>query len=629
MGVLTRGGVSRRRLIQGALAAGSVAVLERSGLAGEVAVGGGRSLAEFGYEQVEVRGERQVSQRENVSGVLMGLDEDSLLKPFREMAGQPGPGANLGTSLGGWYAWNPTYDFHHDDTGFAPASQFGQWMSAIARMQASSRFGGGAGRPEMRERVVRLNGLMAETISPEYFAKTRFAAYTLDKLVCGAMDAHRLLGDTAAFEQLDRVTAAAAPSLPGHALEREVQWRPGADISWMWDENYTMPENLYLISTMGAGGRYRQMAEAYMADEQIFEPLSRGVNVLSDKHAYSYVNALCSAMQAYFTGGSAMHFAAAKNGFQMVEQQSFATGGWGPDELLRKPGYDQIAKSLVVSHNSFETPCGSYAHMKLTRYLLRATRDGRYGDSMERVLHNTVLGSMPLQADGRSFYYADYNVVAKRVYSLHRWPCCSGTLPQVVADYGINGYLRERGAVWVNLYQPSEVRWTEGASALRMEQTTEYPENGKIRLRMTASRPVRFALRLRVPGWAGAGATLRVNGRLAEVAAVKGFTTVERVWRTGDVVELELPMSLRLEPLPADGGQAHPQTVALLWGPLVLFALRETGETGPLGLRSEALLGAERTGPREWRVTSSTADRRMVPFTEVGERMYSTYVTLV
>lgn len=377
MGVLTRGGVSRRRLIQGALAAGSVAVLERSGLAGEVAVGGGRSLAEFGYEQVEVRGERQVSQRENVSGVLMGLDEDSLLKPFREMAGQPGPGANLGTSLGGWYAWNPTYDFHHDDTGFAPASQFGQWMSAIARMQASSRFGGGAGRPEMRERVVRLNGLMAETISPEYFAKTRFAAYTLDKLVCGAMDAHRLLGDTAAFEQLDRVTAAAAPSLPGHALEREVQWRPGADISWMWDENYTMPENLYLISTMGAGGRYRQMAEAYMADEQIFEPLSRGVNVLSDKHAYSYVNALCSAMQAYFTGGSAMHFAAAKNGFQMVEQQSFATGGWGPDELLRKPGYDQIAKSLVVSHNSFETPCGSYAHMKLTRYLLRATRDGR------------------------------------------------------------------------------------------------------------------------------------------------------------------------------------------------------------------------------------------------------------
>ncbi len=98
-----------------------------------------RILTEFAWSRESLRfrppaGERQVAQRDNVSGVLMGLGEDSLLRPFREMAGQPGPAASLGTSLGGWYAWNPTYDFHHDDTGFAPASQFGQWMSAIARM---------------------------------------------------------------------------------------------------------------------------------------------------------------------------------------------------------------------------------------------------------------------------------------------------------------------------------------------------------------------------------------------------------------------------------------------------------------------------------------------------------------
>ena len=550
----------------------------------------------------------------------MGLDVDSLMMPFRAMAGSPAPGV----SLGGWYAWNPDYDFHHDSVGLAPGATFGQWVSGLARLYAGSRFGGVAGRPEMREKALQLNGLLGEAISPDYFAKTRFPGYSYDKLVCGLMDGHRLAGDKSAFGTLDKVTAAAETVLPGHAVEREVQWKPGADISWMWDETYTLPENLYLAAGMGAGLRYRKMAEAYLEDATYFEPLSRGVNVLADRHAYSYVNALCSAMQAYLCGGSAMHLKAARNGFQMLEAQSFATGGWGPEELLRKPGYDDLAKVLVTGHNGFETPCGAYAHMKLTRYLLRVTRDGHYGDSMERVMLNTVLGALPLQADGRSFYYSDYNVVGKRAYSGNRWPCCSGTLPQVVADYGINTYLREPGAVWVNLYQASELRWREGASDVRLEQVGSFPEEERVRLRVTASRAVGFALRLRVPAWAGDGARLSVNGQTVAMKIDQGSASVERVWRTGDAVELSLPMALRLEGLPTNGGPPHADTVALMWGPLVLFAVRETGEVGALKMDRAALLKAERTGPLAWRV----GERAFVPFTELGEREYSTYVAL-
>ena len=54
-----------------------------------------------------------------------------------------------------------------------------------------------------------------------------------------------------------------------------------------------------------------------------------------------------------------------------------------------------LGPSLTDMHKSFETPCGAYAHFKLTRYLLRITRDARYGDGMERVLYNTVLGAKP------------------------------------------------------------------------------------------------------------------------------------------------------------------------------------------------------------------------------------------
>ncbi len=583
---------------------------------------GPRPLAEFGYDQVTVSGRLQMAQRENVTAVLMGLDEDSLMKPFREMAGRPGPG----TSLGGWYEYKADYNFHHDDAGLAPGATFGQWMSGLARLYAQTRFGDAPGDDAMRARVARWHDLLRKNISSAYFAQSRFAGYDLDKLVCGLMDAHRLASDGAAFTTLGQVTDAALPSLPGHAVDREVQWKLGADLSWMWDETYTLPENLYLVSALGAGDRYRKLAEAYLDDKTYFEPLSRGLNVLADKHAYSYVNALCSAMQAYLVGGSAMHLRAATQGFAMLEQQSFATGGWGPDEVLRKPGYDELAKSLVSTHNSFETACGSYAHMKLTRYLLRATRDGRYGDSMERVMQNTVLGALPLRANGESFYYADYNVIGKRVYSVHRWPCCSGTLPQVVADYGINTYLRETGAVWVNLYQPSTLRWQEGASTLTLEQMGDYPETGEVTLRVTASRPAHFALRLRIPAWAGSDSSLLVNGRPLAIAAQDGFTSVQRTWRTGDIVKLNLAMSLRLEALPANGGPAHPEAVALMWGPLVLFAVREPGETGALELTSEALLHAERTGPREWMVGGT---RRMVPFTDVGERSYTTYLKLV
>ena len=582
-----------------------------------------RPLEEVGYDQVAVHGDVQTALRENVTGILMGFDEASLLKPFLEMAGKPAPGVELG----GWYAWRPNYDRHHDDAGFAPGHSFGQWVSAMARLSTASHVGN-SGEASLGERADRLNSALGACISPAFFASTRFPAYTLDKLVCGLFDGHRLLGDKTAYDTLDRVIDAAKPSLPGHAIDREEQWKIGADISYMWDESFTLPENLLLARKDGANPNCSQLGIDYLLDKTYFEPLSRGVNVLSDKHAYSYVNALCSAMQAWFALGSQMHLEAAKNGFDLLQQQSFATGGWGPEELLRKPGIGDLTKSVVASHNGFETPCGGYAHMKLTRYLLRATRDGMYGDSMEAVLHNAVLGSLPLQASGLSFYNSDYNVMAKRSYSVHQWPCCSGTLPQVVADLGINTYLREPGAVWVNLYQPSVLRWTEHGHAVVLEQTGSYPLESTVKLRITTTGPSDFALKLRIPAWVRHQATLTINGVRSPIAVTGGFTTISRRWRSGDRVELNLPMPLRLEPFPAVDGPLKQPVAALMRGPLVLFAVRTAGETGVLRVPEDALLKAQQSGPATWTVNTPTGTRDFVPFTAIGDRNYTTYVTL-
>src|SRR6185437_10644369 len=167
----------------------------------------------------------------------------------------------------------------------------------------------------------------------------------------------------------------------------------------------------------GAGDQYRELAIQYLDDTNWFDPLARGENVLAGKHAYSYVNSLSSAMQAYLTLGSKKHLSAARHAFAMLTTQSFATGGWGPDEMLRSPDSDDLIASLTKTHNNFETPCGSYVHFKLPRYLLRVTGDSRYGDSMERVMYNTVLGVKPMHTDGSAFYYSDYNFTGRKVYS--------------------------------------------------------------------------------------------------------------------------------------------------------------------------------------------------------------------
>jgi len=564
-------------------------------------------LEQFDYGDVALASDLHERQLEQTHSVLMGLSDDSLLKPFRQMSSLPAPGDDLG----GWYQYNPDYKWG-DSAGFAPSCTFGQWVSALARMYAITR------DQTTRDKVLRLNRLYAQTISGDYYDKNRFPTYCYDKLVCGLIDSHRYAGDPDAFSILERTTNAALPHFPKHAVEYGKQWRPDKDQTWTWDESYTISENLFLAYQRGAGARYRELAQRYLYDEY-YDPLAEGRNVLAGRHAYSHVNSLSSAMQAYLTLGSEKHLRAAKNAFEMLSQQSFVTGGWGPDEMLRAPDSPDLYASLTNTHSSFETPCGSYAHFKLTRYLLRVTRDARYGDSMERVMYNTVLGAKPLQADGRTFYYSDYNFEGHKFYRDNQhWACCSGTLPQVAADYRINVYFRDSRGVYVNLYIPSSLRWTQDGAEVVLTQNSAYPFENVVQFDVKTSRVRDFSLSFRIPVWAS-GASISVNGRRVQTPAMPGsFAAIRRQWTTGDRVELDLPMTMRLEPVDPQ----HPQTVALVFGPLVLFAMTDAQ---PMLTRAQSL-GAKRINERSWQVGAEGASIKMLPFIDIGEEQYSTYL---
>lgn len=578
-------------------------------------------LDEFTYGDVTLAPGLPRSQFEHTQGVMRRMNVDSLLKPYRLRAGLPAPGPEMG----GWYDLVPgpvrarnkdPYGGH----GFAPGHAFGQWISALARGYAAS------GDPASKAKVEAILAAYRPAISGRFYANFPYPAYNYDKIVCGLIDAHSWCGLGSAFDLLDRTTDVAVPHLPPRALDRgdpQKRWRQSIGEStsgwYLMDESYTLGENLFLAWRRKAGQRYLPLAKRFLLDDTYFAPLAAGRNVLPDHHAYSYANALNSAAQAYIATGSRMHLDAARKGFAMIAAQSFASGGWGPEEYFRKPDSDDLYTTLSSTHRGFETPCGSYAHFKLTRYLLRITRDGRYGDSMEQVFLNTVLGAKKLEDDGHAFYYSDYNFKGERTYFPDRWPCCSGTLPQVAADYHVLIYFRDPHGVYVNLYTPSVGRWTSAdGTRLALVQSGGYPDDGHVRLELKASRSTRFRLRVRIPGWSGSDgelARLRVNGKRVPVEIRSGFAEIDRPWKDGDHVELDLPLPLRLVPINA----RHPDVVALMRGPQVLFAL----EHDPKLSRGQ-LLGVRRTSDGAWKAGNT----RFAPFTAIRDAAYSTYVRM-
>lgn len=537
------------------------------------------------HDQVQISGPLR-DQFDRTMQTILLLEDDAMLYPFRSMQSLPAPGA----SLPGWYA----------PDGFAPGHSFGQWMSALARYYAAT------GSGEAQAKLARLVALYADSMRPDglFFANNHFPTYTYDKLLLGLMDAHTLANDRRAWSILPQLTTIAAPFLPAHAISRDEMCKlPHDRVHYCYDESYTLPENQFLAWRLTGDPRYLATGKRLLNDAQFFNPLAAGQNALINQHAYSHMNELSSGAQAYLTLGDAKYLEAVKNAFRLVEEQSYATGGWGPEEAFVDPATDRLYQDMAVdssaegsnegkgTHRGFETPCGAYAHLKLGRYLLQITGDPRYGDSMERVLYNTVAGALPLETDGRAFYYSDYNWRSSKTYFPDRWPCCSGTLPMVAADYGISSYFRDARGVFVNLYLPSTLRFTSSnGTRVSLVQNGDYPFAHNASMRMETSRPAKFALRLRIPAWAQ-GAEVRVNGKMFSGPVGPGtFAAIDREWKSGDRIDLALPLPMRLQEL----SPHHPELVALLRGPICLFAVTDKANTLCAG--REQLLGARVQG---------------------------------
>jgi DUF1680 family protein len=193
-------------------------------------------------------------------------------------------------------------------------------------------------------------------------------------------------------------------------------------------------------------------------------------------------------------------------------------------------------------------------------------------------------------------------------------------LTQIAADYGISSYFRDADGIYVNLYIPSTLRWKQGDAEITLTQKSEYPFESNVQFEMSASKPKNFSVNFRIPSWAD-GASLSVNGKRVGDAIIPGkFASIQRQWKTGDRIELELPTRPRLEPI----NERHPNTVALMSGPLVLFAMTDAAPTST----KIQFLAAKKVGPQKWQAATAAGTLDFLPFTAIADEPYTTYLNV-
>jgi uncharacterized protein len=557
-------------------------------------------LDEFDYAEVRLTGGPLKRQYDRIMASYLALDNDRLLKVYRERAGLPAPGP----AMGGWY----------DADGFVPGHSLGQYISGLARL------GRATGDAACQAKVSELVAGFAATLGQQNRifagpnAEKVWPCYILDKHLAGLIDAYQLSGVTQARELLPRVYQGALQFIPEQGRDRVGKKDPP------YDETYVLPESLFTASAITSDRTMNDRARAYLLDREFFDPLSRGEDVLPGRHAYSHVIALSSAAKAHLVLGDEKYLQAMKNAWDLLTTtQQFATGGWGPNETFITPHRGELYQSLGTTDDHFETPCGSYAAIKLARSLLCATADARCGDGLERVLYNTTLAVKDPDSNGDYPYYSTYGRNAHKVYYQKKWPCCSGTLVEGVADYVKNIYFRSPDGVAVNLYASSELRFARNGKSIKLTQQTEYPHSDTIILRIDCGQPTRFALRLRIPAWLRESPSIQINGKPAPFDVQRGFAILHRTWNSNDNVTLALKQRFRTEPI----DDLHPETVAMMRGPLVYVQLNP-----PPGEARLADLGALRSiaGAGEFSAPAAAGRESVyVPFYSVKDESYTTY----
>jgi len=272
------------------------------------------------------------------------------------------------------------------------------------------------------------------------------------------------------------------------------------------------------------------------------------------------------------TGEQALLSALERQWADLLGHKLYVTGGVGSRHLGEAFGQPyELPNDLA-----YDETCAAIASILWSWRMLLATGQGRFADLIDRTLHNAVLAGVsldgeryfyvnPLASNGRPEYLGRGGCVRKE---WHLVACCPPNVMRLLASLGHYVATRDDAGLQVHQYAPARIATSLAfGQRVRLRMETRYPWEGTVRLTVEESAGP-WTLALRVPAWCGRPAA-RVNGGVVDaVQASDGYARLERSWRAGDVVELDLPMNATLiEPHPAI--ESTRGCVAIERGPLV------------------------------------------------------------
>ncbi|RRR98283.1 beta-L-arabinofuranosidase domain-containing protein [Glycomyces terrestris] len=619
--------LSRRRLFQAAGAAAAAAAVTAPGT-GHAAVAPVRAdigtLAHpFALGRVRLNAGRWLDNQNRTLAYLRDVDVNRLLYNFRanHRLSTGGAAAN-----GGWDA--PTFPFRTHVQG--------HFLTAWA--QAWAVLGDTAARDKANTMVAELakcqNNNAAAGFSAGYlsgFPESDFTAlengtltngnvpyYCIHKTLAGLLDVWRLNENTQARDVL--------LALAGWVDTRTARLSPAQMQTVLGREFGGM--NAVLTDLYQQTGTARWLTAAQRFDHAaVFDPLASGRDALNGLHANTQVPKAIGAAREYKATGTARYRTIADNFWSIVTAaHTYAIGGNSEAEHFRPAN----AIAAYLDTDTCEG-CNTYNMLKLTRELWQLDpEDAGYFDYYERALLNHLIGWQdPGSAHGHITYFTPLNPGGRRgvgpAWGGGTWStdynsfwCCQGTGIETFTKLMDSVYFHNGTTLWVNLYTPSTLTWSE--RGITVTQTTTYPVGDTTTLTVTGTAAGSWTMRLRIPAWT-TGATVSVNGAAQNVTAAPGtYATLTRTWAAGDTVTLRLPMSLDLEP-----ANDNANVAAAVFGPTVL-----SGNYGSTALSALPVLDPDSirrtsTSSLAFTATANGAAVNLGPFWDAHGHNYTVY----
>jgi len=639
---MTRSRVSRRKFLQTttALATGTALLPVHGWAAAAFGAQDGatdvpRSNNRIGYEKVPWKAQpfpmtqvrlgpgplREMQERDRV--YLYMLPNDRLLHSFRLTAGKP----STAQPLGGWEA--PDGELRGHFAG-------GHYLSACALMYAAT--GDEALRVKAEALVAALADCQQEngylSAYPETFydrlkkhQEVWAPFYTYHKILAGHIDMYVYCGSQTALYtakgMADWAIAWIAP-LSDEELAKVQMTEHGG-----------MNEALFNLYALTGEKKYLDGGLRF-EHKRFFDPLAARANKLAGLHSNTNIPKVIGAARGYELTGDERYKTIAEFFWQtVVDHHTYAAGGTSNnDEGWSEP--DTLGSHLAPAGQEC---CCSYNMLKLSRHLFGWNPEARRMDYYEHLLWNVRAGTQ--SPDGMLMYYVPtiaggWKTFGKQTDSF--W-CCYGTGVEEYAKLVDTIYFHDASSVWVNQFVASEVSWPE--KRVRLVQKTSFPYEETTAITVHAEAPVEFALRIRAPHWAQ-GIAVTVNGHAEHAAAgADGYLLLNRTWKSGDRVDVALPMSLRVE---AVAGSLELATLA--YGPLALAA--EMGRDGltpgmivgpegpkmdelpPLGLPvfnpgATGWVSRSSDGELRFRTSGQVRDYTFKPLNQIADERYSVY----